>query len=111
MVIRCRIRTRARACLLFLVHGTASDYRTWVAQVPTFQSKLRVINVSLRHFYPERWDGSGTDFSIAQHATDVAQFIKNLNLGKVHLVGHPRGGAVVGGENRTRYAQFDFFAF
>jgi pimeloyl-ACP methyl ester carboxylesterase len=51
--------------------------------------------ISLRHYYPERWDGVGTDFSIEQHAQDVAALIKKLNLGKVHLVGHSRGGAVV----------------
>jgi pimeloyl-ACP methyl ester carboxylesterase len=80
---------------IVLVHGSANDYRVWAAQVPVFGSKLRVINVSLRHFYPERWDGSGADFSITQHASDVAQFIKNLGFGKVHLLGHSRGGAVV----------------
>ena len=53
-----------------------------------------MVAVSLRHFYPERWDGTGTDFSIEQHAEDVAALIKKLNLGKVHLVGHSRGGAV-----------------
>jgi esterase len=80
---------------ILLVHGSANDYRTWAATVPVFATKLRVINVSLRHYFPERWDGSGTDFSIAQHASDVAQFIKNLNLDKVHLLGHSRGGVIV----------------
>jgi pimeloyl-ACP methyl ester carboxylesterase len=80
---------------LVLVHGSANDYRTWATSVPVLATRLRVINVSLRHFFPERWDGTGTDFSIAQHAGDVAQFIKTLNLGKVHLLGHSRGGAVV----------------
>jgi esterase len=80
---------------IVLVHGSANDYRVWPASIPVFTTKLRVINVSLRHFYPERWDGSGADFSITQHASDVAQFIKSLELGKVHLLGHSRGGAVV----------------
>ncbi|OSI79512.1 hypothetical protein BSZ21_01375 [Bradyrhizobium canariense] len=31
---------------------------------------------------------------IEQHAQDVAALIEKLNLGKVHLVGHSRGGAV-----------------
>jgi esterase len=66
---------------IVLVHGSTSDYRTWNAQFNAFSETHRVIAVSLRHFYPERWDGVGTDFSIEQHAQ--------------HLVGHSRGGAVV----------------
>ena len=78
-----------------LVHGSTNDYRAWNAQFNVFSTTHRVIAVSLRHFYPERWDGVGTDFSIEQHALDVAALIKKLNLGKVHLVGHSRGGSVV----------------
>jgi esterase len=80
---------------IVLVHGSTNDYRAWNAQFNVFSETHRVIAVSLRHFYPERWDGVGTDFSIEQHAQDVAALIKKLNLGKVHLVGHSRGGAVV----------------
>jgi pimeloyl-ACP methyl ester carboxylesterase len=80
---------------IVLVHGSTTDYRAWNAQFGVFSEAHRVIAVSLRHFYPERWDGVGTDFSIEQHAEDVAALIKQLNLGKVHLVGHSRGGAVV----------------
>jgi pimeloyl-ACP methyl ester carboxylesterase len=79
---------------LVLVHGAMNDYRAWYLQVPEFAKKYHVIAVSLRHYYPEKWNGQGGDFSIAQHADDVAAFIKALNLGKVHLLGHSRGGAV-----------------
>lgn len=79
---------------ILLVHGSTSDYRIWNAQFSVFSTAYRVVAVSLRHFYPERWDGTGTDFSIEQHAQDVVALIKKLNLGKVHLVGHSRGGAV-----------------
>ncbi|WBL77290.1 alpha/beta hydrolase [Bradyrhizobium xenonodulans] len=79
---------------IVLVHGSTADYRIWDAQFRVFSASYRVVAVSLRHFYPERWDGAGTDFSIEQHAQDVAALIERLNLGKVHLVGHSRGGAV-----------------
>ena len=80
---------------LVLVHGSLNDYRIWYAQVPEFAKKYRVITMSLRHYFPERWDGKGDDFSVSQHADDVAALIKQLGLGKVHLLGHSRGGAVV----------------
>lgn len=80
---------------LVLVHDAMNDHRYWSPQVPSFGKQYRVIAVSLRHFYPEPWDGSGNDFSVVQHADDVAAFIQALNLGPVHLLGHSRGGAVV----------------
>jgi len=79
---------------LVLVHGAMNDYRSWSQLVPVFAKKYRVFAVSLRHYFPERWDGAGDDFSIEQHIEDVPEFIKKMNLGKVHLLGHSRGGAV-----------------
>jgi pimeloyl-ACP methyl ester carboxylesterase len=79
---------------LVLLHMHPADYRSWDSQVPDFSKKYRTIAVSLRHYYPERWNGVGDDFTIAQHASDIAVMIKKLNLGKVHLVGHSRGGPV-----------------
>jgi len=48
--------------------------------------------VSLRHYYPERWDGKGDKFSVKQHAEDLATLIKALGVGPVYLVGHSCGG-------------------
>lgn len=78
-----------------LVHGGATDYRTWRRQVESPPRGFRLIGVSLRHYYPERWDGKGDTFSIRQHAEDVAAFIEALKVGPVYLVGHSRGGSVV----------------
>jgi pimeloyl-ACP methyl ester carboxylesterase len=78
-----------------LVHGALTDYRIWATLVPSFAKRFHVIAVSLRHYYPEKWDGAGNDFSFEQHADDVAALIKKLNLGQVHLLGHSRGGGVV----------------
>ena len=79
---------------LVLIHGAVSDYRGRTMQVPEFSKVYRTIAVSLRHCYPEKWNGGGDNFSVTQDASDVAALIKSLNLGKVHLLGHSRGGAV-----------------
>jgi esterase len=79
---------------LVLVHGSLNDYRSWTCQMEAFGVCYRTIAVSLRHFYPERWNGQDDDFSVHQHAQDLARFIQTLNLGPVHLVGHSRGGDV-----------------
>ena len=79
---------------LVLIHGAVNDYRVWTIQVPEFSKAYRTIAVSLRHSYPEKWDGGGNDFSVTQDASDVAALIKSLNLGKVHLLGVSRGGSI-----------------
>lgn len=79
---------------LVLVHGSLCDFRYWPLQARDLAADYRVISVSLRHYYPERWDGSGDDFSPDQHAKDVAAFIDALDAGPVHLLGHSRGGYV-----------------
>ena len=78
-----------------LVHGAVSDYRHWSSQIGPFSQRYRTIAVSLRHFYPEPWDGEGVDFSLRQHAADLASFIKALNAGPVHVVGHSLGADIV----------------
>ena len=50
--------------------------------------------MSLRHFFPEHWDGHSDSYSIAQHIDDVIDFIEKLDAGPVDLMGHSRGGHV-----------------
>ena len=79
---------------LVLVHGSLSDYRTWAPLLTELSAENRVIALSLRHAYPERWDGKGNDLSLSGHAKDVSSFIKALGVGPVHLLGHSRGAGV-----------------
>src|ERR1043166_8768081 len=47
-----------------LVHGSLSDYRYWTPQFASPPPGFRLIAVSLRHFYPEPWDGHADDFPL-----------------------------------------------
>ena len=85
---------RGNGTPLVLVHGSLSDYRTWLPLFNEFSEDNRTIAVSLRHYYPEKWDGKGGDLSLQQHADDMAAFIQALDIGPVYLLGHSRGGAV-----------------
>lgn len=85
---------RGTGAPVLLVHGTVTDYRYWVSQMEPLGRTHRAIAVSLRHFYPEIWDGKDADFSAEQHAKDLAVFIRRLGAGQVHLVGHSYGGGV-----------------
>lgn len=79
---------------VIFVHGSLSDYRTWLHLMEDFSESNRAISVSLRHYYPEKWDGKGDDISLQQHADDIAAFIKEMDLGSAVLIGHSRGAAV-----------------
>jgi esterase len=79
---------------LICVHGTLGDFRTWSAVFGPLSKQHRVISVSLRHFFPEHWDGVGNDYLMRQHVSDVIAFIEKLDAGAVDLMGHSRGGHV-----------------
>lgn len=76
-----------------LVHGVLTDYRYWQAPLESWPTTYRVVAISLRHFYPEDWGGTGTDFTVKQHAQDLIAFIER-QPGPVHLVGWSYGAHV-----------------
>lgn len=80
--------------LLVCVHGSLCDFRIWSAVLGPLSRRHRVIAVSLRHFFPEHWDGVGDTYSIAQHVDDVTAFIERLDARPVDLMGHSRGGHI-----------------
>jgi len=79
---------------LVCLHGMISDSRIWAPVLGPLSRQYRVIAVSLRHFFPEHWDGSGNNFTIAQHVDDTILFLEKLGLGQVYLMGHSRGGHI-----------------
>src|SRR5258708_21934002 len=79
---------------LLCVHGSLCDFRIWSAVLGPLTQKHRLIAVSLRHFFPEHWDGVGDTYSIAQHVDDMIGFIEKLDAGPVDLMGHSCGGHV-----------------
>lgn len=78
---------------LVLVHGSLCDYRYWQGQVEALSARYRVIAPSLRHYFPEQWNGEGAGFTTAQHVDDLLALIEQLP-GPVHLLGHSRGGNI-----------------
>ena len=68
------------------------ECRTWEAQIETFSKDYRVIALSRRYAYPNRQEENETnDYSVTQHSQDLTQFLKTINVGPVHLVGHSYG--------------------
>ncbi|MEJ0016800.1 MAG: alpha/beta hydrolase [Acetobacteraceae bacterium] len=79
---------------LVCLHGSLGDFRVWSSVLGPLSRRHRVIVPSLRHFFPEHWDGSGGSYTIAQHIADAIGFIEALAIGPVHLMGHSRGGHI-----------------
>ena len=79
---------------LVCVHGSLNDFRCWSAMLGPLSRQHRVIALSLRHFFPEQWDGRGGKFTIAQHVADAVGFIERLQAVPVYLIGHSRGGHI-----------------
>jgi esterase len=79
---------------LIMIHGALTDYRSWSGQMEPLGWSRRAVAVSLRHYFPERWDGKGGNFSWKQHVADTIAFIKAFNVGPIDLIGHSRGGLV-----------------
>jgi pimeloyl-ACP methyl ester carboxylesterase len=68
---------------LVCVHGTLGDFRVWSPVLGPLSRRHRVISLSLRHFFPEHWDGVGTGYTVDQHVADMIGFIEALGLGPV----------------------------
>lgn len=77
---------------LVCIHGSLNDFRAWAAVLSPLSANHRLIVPSLRHYFPERWNGQGGQFRMAQHVDDTIAFIEGLGLGPVDLIGHSRGG-------------------
>jgi pimeloyl-ACP methyl ester carboxylesterase len=86
---------RGSGDLVLLVHGSLSDRRHWEPQLPAFSAAgFRTVAVSLRHYWPERWDGRCGGFTVDRHVADLVGFIGALGQGPAHLVGHSRGAHI-----------------
>ena len=76
---------------LVLVHGSASDYRTWHKQQEEFAHRYRVITYSRRYHWPNEQIPADADYSMMEHVDDLQALIKELGAVPAHLMGHSHG--------------------
>jgi pimeloyl-ACP methyl ester carboxylesterase len=74
------------------VHGAFLDYRFWEPQRQAIAQQYRFIAYTSRYHGTAAWPDTGKDYSAATHAADLAAFLRQLQAGPVHLVGHSYGG-------------------
>jgi len=76
------------------IHGFLHDFRVWCTQVPEFSKHFRVIAYSQRYRWPNTLTGDGSDVSSSVDEADLVALIRQLRLGRVHLVGHSAGASL-----------------
>jgi pimeloyl-ACP methyl ester carboxylesterase len=76
---------------IVLVHGSASDLRTWQGQREPLARRHHVIAYSRRYHWPNEPIADGADYSMAQHVDDLQALLRTLNAVPAHLVGHSYG--------------------
>ena len=78
---------------LVLIHGSLCDFRIWSPVLGPLSDGRRVIAPSLRHYFPDRWDGKDGRFTMDQHVADTIAFLEAIGC-PADLVGHSRGGHI-----------------
>lgn len=76
---------------IVLVHGSASDHRTWEQQVAAFSTKYRVISYSRRYHWPNQPIAEGTEYAMSDHVGDLEQLMRSLDISQAHIIGHSYG--------------------
>jgi pimeloyl-ACP methyl ester carboxylesterase len=77
-----------------LVHGSASDYRTWQSQLDDLGDDYRVIAYSRRYHWPNAPIPDDADYSMREHVDDLAALLGSIDASPVHLIGHSYGAFV-----------------
>ena len=76
------------------VHGSPGDYRSLGSLFTALSSRYRVITYSRRYHYPNYSTGKENDYNYEQHTKDLAEFLRKLGAGPVHLIGDAYGASV-----------------
>lgn len=76
---------------LVLVHGSASDSRTWSNQQTELARYYRVINYSRRYHRPNAPIPDDADYTMQEHVEDLQSLILEQGVAPAHLVGHSYG--------------------
>jgi pimeloyl-ACP methyl ester carboxylesterase len=83
---------------LILVHGGRDHGRSWDWVAERLRARWHILAPDLRGHGDSQWSLDG-NYGLASHVCDLAEFVHQLGLAPVNLVGHSLGGNIA-----TRYA-------
>lgn len=73
---------------VLFVHGGTGDYRIWERQLDVFAAEYRAIALSCRGSWPNAKLRPAERLTLDTFVDDLAEFIRALDVGPVHMVGH-----------------------
>ncbi|MEZ5553406.1 MAG: alpha/beta hydrolase [Pseudomonadales bacterium] len=74
-----------------LIHGSASDHRTWEHQIEAFGACFHVVTYSRRYHWPNQKISDGAEYSMAEQVDDLLELLLSQDTANAHLVGHSYG--------------------
>lgn len=74
-----------------LVHGSASDRRTWTAQRAAWCDAFHLVSYSRRYHWPNDPIEAGAVYAMDRHVADLYRILDRLALAPATLVGHSYG--------------------
>lgn len=77
-----------------LIHGGASDLRSWAGQLEALGRRFRAITYSRRYARPNADIPDGADDPMPAHVADLAALLGAWDAAPAHLVGHSWGGFI-----------------
>jgi pimeloyl-ACP methyl ester carboxylesterase len=87
-------REQGQGDAVVLVHGSASDLRSWQLQLPEIAKSHRAIAYSRRYARPNEDIPPGLDDPMLPHVEDLAAFVRATGAAPAHLVGHSWGAFI-----------------
>jgi pimeloyl-ACP methyl ester carboxylesterase/leucyl aminopeptidase (aminopeptidase T) len=72
---------------IVFVHGGLVDYREWEPVAELLSDQYRTVNYSRRYNFPNRNPMDTREHSAAVEAEDLAELVRELDLGPVHIAG------------------------
>ena len=76
---------------LLMVHGSASDFRSWQSQMEPFGRHYRAIACSRRYHWPNPSIPPGITYTMNEQADDLRRVIQSIGDTPLHVVGHSYG--------------------
>lgn len=76
---------------MLLLHGFMGHAHVWDAFAPEFRKAYHIIALDQRGHGESQWSKEAA-YSIDEHFSDLAKFVKTLNLCDLVLIGHSMGG-------------------
>lgn len=78
---------------ILLIHGTASSLHTWDGWTKSLKSTNKVVRLDLPAF-GLTGPFSNRDYKISHYVTFIREFLKELEISKINLVGNSLGGQI-----------------